>query len=210
MDRQWLESQFTLHPEKKKAALAKVLNLEAPAISKILAGIREIKATEYVQMRKFFGLSIDENSMMSVSKNAYIIKPLQAKNTYEGMQDHGKKHKESNQSDWMIPADLMKQKTLASPDQIKSFKIEGDSMNPDFNAGEYVLVDTSIKNPSPSGVFLIFDGLGEIIRQCEYVPQSDPPSVKLVALKSGYESCVLELKNETIIGRIIAKVQWVG
>lgn len=56
MDSQWLQLQFRLNPDKTKADLARALGLEPPAISKILAGNRQIKAQEYVKMREFFGM----------------------------------------------------------------------------------------------------------------------------------------------------------
>lgn len=206
MDKQWLESQFILHPEKKKADLAKALDLEPPAVSKILGGIREIKAPEYLEMRKFFGLPVDGDASLGVSKRAFVIKPFTPKKARKSMQDGGK----SAEDNWVIPSDLMKQKTSASPEKIQSFKVQEDMMAPDFNAGEYVLVDTSIKKPSPSGVFLMFDGLGEILRQCEYIPQSAPPQIRVTSLKKGSKASIFELKDNTIIGRVIAKVQWVG
>jgi len=206
MNKQWLETQFQLNPEKKKADLAKALGLEAPAISKILGGIREVKAPEYVIMRKFFGLPSDGKRAANLSQHDYVIKPLKHQNARGGMQDNGR----STQSDWIIPAKLMKEKTDAKSDQIKSFRVAEDAMSPDFKMGEYLLIDTSIKRPSPSGVFLISDGLGEIVRQCEYIPQSEPPSIKITAKKEGYESFVLELNKDTIIGRVLAKIEWVG
>lgn len=205
MDKKWLEAQFALHPEKKKADLARALNLEAPAISKVLAGGREIKAKEYILMRKFFGMPSDGKSALGVSAGAYVIKPLGEKIADDGMHDGGF----SSKNDWVIPANLMREKTSANAKQIRTFKVEEDAMSPDFKAGEYVLVDVSSIKPSPPGVFLVSDGMGEIIRQCEYIPQSTPSSVKLTAKKKGYDPVVLELKDSTVIGRIIAKIEWV-
>lgn len=45
-----------MHPKKTKAQLARLLGLEPPAVSKILAGTRQIKAQEYMKMREFFCL----------------------------------------------------------------------------------------------------------------------------------------------------------
>ena len=115
----------------------------------------------------------------------------------------------SSKNDWVIPANLMREKTSANAKQIRTFKVEEDAMSPDFKAGEYVLVDVSSIKPSPPGVFLVSDGMGEIIRQCEYIPQSTPSSVKLTAKKKGYDPVILELKDSTVIGRIIAKIEWV-
>jgi len=85
MDSTWLKTQFKLNPEKNKAGLAKVLGLGAPAISKILAGERQIKAAEYMLMRRYFGLPVDgESAAQGSSSRAgghddrYVLEPLSA------------------------------------------------------------------------------------------------------------------------------------
>lgn len=215
MDQKWLEAQFKLYPDKKKSDLARTLKIGTPAISKILAGTREVKAHEYVGMRKFFGLPTDGRHATTVknapSNDMFVIKPFAQGVAYSGMRDGANSNADhtTKQDDWVIPASLMKGKTSASSDQIVSFKITEDAMKPDFKTGEYVLVDCSIKKPSPSGAFLISDGLGEIVRQCEFVPQSSPPSMKVSAKMPGYEAYTLVIQPDTIIGRVIAKIEWV-
>ncbi len=207
MDRNWLAAQFALYPEKKKIDLAKKLNLPPPAISKILAGGREIKAKEYALMRHFFGLPTDGKNATMLSKNAYVIKPFHAENTHGSMQDSAR-DTHNPKEDWVIPAHLLREKTTATPDQIRIFRIEEDAMSPDFKIGEYVLVDLSSTKSSPSGVFLVFDGVGEIIRHCEYTKSLN--TIRVSATKKGYSSMLLKLEDSPIIGRVLAKIQWIS
>ena len=65
MDSQWLNRQFELYPTKTKARLADVLGLEPPAVSKILKGMRQIKAKEYALMRQYFGLSLEDDTVVN-------------------------------------------------------------------------------------------------------------------------------------------------
>lgn len=211
MDRQWLQTQFRLNPDKTKAKLAKALGLDAPAISKILAGTRQIKANEYIGMRKFFGLPVDgESSLKSGRKETYVISPLADESQQDGKQAHAM-HDEPvvPESDWVMPASLFKSRTNAAPEQIRVFAVQESAMTPDFMPGEHVLVDLSNTTPSPPGVFLLSDGLGHIIRQCAYVPHSSPPAIRLVATNEKYDSCTVPLSGTKIIGRVIAKLQWV-
>ena len=46
-----------------------------------------------------------------------------------------------------------------------------------------------------------------MVRSCEYVPHSDPPKMKLNANNQKF-SYVMELDQADIIGRVIAKLQW--
>lgn len=210
MDRQWLQTQFRLHPDKTKAKLAKALCLDAPAISKILAGTRQIKAHEYIGMRKFFGLPVDgEKSVRSGGTGAYIISPLDQEEQSGGDTISALHDDASPLGDnWVMPASLFISRTKATPEQIRIFAVQESAMVPDFLPGEHILVDISDTKPSPPGVFLISDGLGYIIRQCAYVPHSSPPEITLVVVNKKYGSHTVALDKTKFIGRVIAKLQW--
>ena len=199
MDRDWLKVQFDAHPEKTKAELAKALGLEASAISKILAGTRHIKASEYMAMRTFFGMPNDGERSASLGGDSYLLEPL----------GFSEKENDIKQGSWVMPASLFESRTKATPDQIKIFDVREDAMAPDFQKGEKVLVDLSDRSPTPAGVFIVSDGIGHMIRQCAYVPHSDPAEVRFTAANSKYEPFNTPLTKAAIIGRVIAKLQWV-
>lgn len=201
MDSEWLKTQLRLQPDKSKADLARALKLGAPAISKILSGTRQIKAQEYIAMRRFFGMPVDGvRAASGGGERAYVLEPLAA-----GLQEQSTS---SEDHSWVIPANVLKSKTKAPPEEIKIFAVQENAMTPDFKSGEHVIVDLSDKKPSPPGVFVVSDGMGHMIRQCQYVPQSDPPEIKFTAHNNQFESYILPLEKSDIIGRVIAKVQW--
>lgn len=199
MDHKWLNTQFRLHPEKAKADLAEFIGLEPPAISKILAGTRQIKANEYHAMRRFFGLPVDGERVTGPKKSkdaSYVIQPLQDR------------VKEQEIGSWVMPASLLSQGTRTAPENIRVYPIADNTMAPDFQAGEHVLVDVSDVRPSPPGIFILSDGYGHILRYCEIVPQSRPAKVRIQASGKSYEPYVTTLKGAQIVGRVIAKLQW--
>ena len=196
MDHNWLKTQFKLHPDKSKADLAQALGLGAPAVSKILAGMRQIKATEYAAMRKFFGLPVDGERATAVA-GAQRLSPLA-----------GLKERAADEQSWIVPSNLLQGRTRAASDNVKVFAVQGNDMAPDFLAGEQVLVDLSDTKPSPAGAFIVADGLGYSIRHCAYVPQSKPPSVRLSASNPKFEAHTLPLDKSGLIGRVIAKLSW--
>ena len=199
MDSRWLKAQFDHNPEKSKAALARALNLEPPAISKILNGTRQIKAAEYLAMRVFFGLPIDGEK--STTSSHSTLEPLHAGSdlTDNPFDSH-----------WKIPSSILQAHTKSSPQNIKIFKVEERLMEPDFSHGEHVLVDLADCKPSPEGAFVVSDGFGFMVRHCSYVAQSDPPKVKITARKSSFSSQTLPLDEFQIIGRVIAKLEWMS
>lgn len=200
MDSQWLQSQFKLHPEKKKVDLAKQLGLEAPAISKILAGMRDIKAQEYIKMRRFFGLPTDGSRSLK-RKNSIIqsYSSPQNKNALKEKQNGG----------WVIPKEHLPEKMGENLKNLRVFRIEDDGMAPDFKKGTFVVLDTSQTKPSPPGVFLISDGVAEIVRRCTTVAQSKPLKIKISAVNPDYETETLPFKEGILLGRIVAKLEWI-
>ncbi|MCC6598632.1 MAG: hypothetical protein IT559_07575 [Alphaproteobacteria bacterium] len=204
MDSQWLKSQFRMMPDRTKADLARALGLEPSAISKILNDARQIKAQEYHKMRRFFGLPTDgEKAVAPHNGNAScVIQPLAAdtglQEGFSGPQD----------GDWVLPADILSRQTKSSPESIRIFNVDDTMMEPDYRRGEPVLVDIAAKSPTPPGAFIVSDGFGYMLRYCEFIPHSTPPSVKISARNPGFEPQTLELDQFHLIGRVIAKLQW--
>lgn len=199
MDSRWLNLQFELNPGKTKADLARVLGLEPSAVSKILNGSRQIKAQEYNRMRHFFGLPTDGER--AISPSAAVLQHLNGGDgLQEGFQSAG---------DWIIPADVLSRRTNSPPEQIRIFTVSDNMMEPDYRRGEHVLVDLSGQNPSPPGAFIVSDGFGYMLRHCEFVPRSNPPKVKIAALNASFQPQVLAQDEFHIIGRVIARLQWV-
>ncbi len=200
MDSQWLKIQFDINPDKSKAELARALGLEPPAVSKILNGARQIKAQEYNLMRKFFGLPVDGEHATRPSNDGYRLETLAGGQGLE--EDSG------HDGSWVIPAEILNQRTQASPNQIKIFKVQDHFMEPEFRRGEHVLVDLSDAKPTPPGNFIISDGFGHMLRACAFAPKSNPPQIKISAMASEFQTQVLEAGDIDIVGRVIAKLQW--
>ena len=200
MDSQWLKTQFDLHPDKSRADLARALELDPPAISKILAGGRQIKAHEYVAMRKFFGLPTDGER--AVTGSSYRLQTLAT-----GMAEKERADDQDDWQDaWIMPASLLESRTDAPPEKIRIFTIRDNSMEPDFMVGAQVLVDLSDITPSPPGVFILSDGLGHVLRQCDIIPGETPLQVNVLA-KNG-TAFRLPLNKAAIVGRVIARLDW--
>ncbi len=201
MDSVWLNNQFEKHPKKSKAGLAQKLGLEPPAISKILKGTRQIKAQEYVMMREYFGLNSQNNVNTEYYQSSYTLENLEHQTSLNEISNP------VQNSEWVIPANILNKRTKAPSNQIKIFEVKETNMEPDFKQGESVLVDLTDQHPSPPGAFVLFDGFGYMIRLCEFIPKSKPPKIKISATKQGFQPQILLENDVEIIGRIIAKLQ---
>jgi phage repressor protein C with HTH and peptisase S24 domain len=112
-------------------------------------------------------------------------------------------------AEWSLPKALLKFATNALPDHIKILTVVGDSMPLTFRSFDKVLVDTSDKKPSPPGIFAVWDGLGLVVKRVEFIPFSDPPTVRITSENSSYSPYERSLEEAHIQGRVLGKWQWV-
>lgn len=192
MDSQWLKQQFERHPGKSKASLAKFLGVVPPAISKILADQRQIKASEYILMRQFFGYPVD------IPMESGVLLPERMAS--QGM---GEKTHIFNIED----QDSVSQPIFSSPN-VSVFTIKDASMAPDFMPGDAVLIDLSETRPDPAGVFLVKMESGPTLRQCRVIPKSKPLTIEIKSLADGASPIKLPARKAGLIGRASGKIDW--
>ena len=85
----------------------------------------------------------------------------------------------------------------------------GDSMAPTISSGDKVIIDTSEKGrfPSPDGIFAIWDGLGIAIKRIELIPNSNPPTLKIISDNPKHSSYERKVDDCRIIGRIVSAIK---
>lgn len=89
------------------------------------------------------------------------------------------------------------------PEHLRIVTIEGDSMNPTLKQGDRIMIDTSRKNPSPPGIFILFDGMGLIAKRLEYVPQSQTATLRILSDNDQYQPYERPVSEIEIVGRVI-------
>lgn len=72
--------------------------------------------------------------------------------------------------------------------------------------GDRVIVDTRDRRPSPPGPFLVFDGIGLVVKLCEPLFGSDPVRVKLSSRNPSYEPYDVVADEGHIIGRVRGRI----
>jgi phage repressor protein C with HTH and peptisase S24 domain len=89
------------------------------------------------------------------------------------------------------------------PGKIRILAVRGDSMEPRLWAGQRVMVDIDDKTPSPPGIFVVWDGLGLVIKRVEVVPGSDPLTVRITSANPAYQPYERTLEEAHINGRVV-------
>ena len=95
-----------------------------------------------------------------------------------------------------------------APDDLRLVTVRGESMSPVLEDGDMVLVNTSDTQPSPPGTFVLFDGVGLMVKSLELLPGNSTaePMVRISSANTHYSAYQRRLVEIDIKGRII----WFG
>lgn len=104
---------------------------------------------------------------------------------------------EAEIDEWLVPPSWLRKGRCAV------VEVLGDSMTPDFLPGDKVVVDLADTRPSPPGVFVLWDGIGTVMKQVEVIDGSDPPTLEIKSRHTGYRAYERPLDDVRIAGRVI-------
>jgi hypothetical protein len=109
---------------------------------------------------------------------------------------------------WQIPNEIVRGYTTAPAAELRIITVLGDSMEPTLLPGQRLLVDTADRRPSPPGVFVVWDGLGLVVKRVQLLPHTEPPRVKITSDNQNYEPYERTLDEAYIQGRVIGQWRW--
>lgn len=98
---------------------------------------------------------------------------------------------------------MVEQELRAKPEDLVAVTIEGNSMHPDYQSGDQMLIDkrkTSIAQP---GAFCLWDGDGYVVKYVERVPDSSPAKLRLISANDIYSTSERLVEEVRIMGRVV-------
>jgi transcriptional regulator with XRE-family HTH domain len=105
--------------------------------------------------------------------------------------------------EWSLPVSYLKNDLhVVSTDGIVIFRVESDAMAPAWEYGDRVIVDTNAKRPSPSGTFLIWDGIGPALASLSVGQMTGGKQVIRVSTGGETDEVPLDKLGPNIIGRV--------
>jgi len=112
---------------------------------------------------------------------------------------------------WRLPLDLMAGMGLRPHDTIV-LPVQGDSMLPTLNEGDFVFVDTKHRLPSPDGLYALTDEFGGIIvKRLEVLGRrGDDVVVHVMSDNERHPSKERFLSDMQIIGRVVRRFGVIG
>lgn len=101
---------------------------------------------------------------------------------------------------WSLPLSEFSAISQAAPENVKLFRVSGDSMQPTFKDGDYVFADTSSDKFSSDGLYLIGANGHLAIRR---IQQISPSEALVISDNNNYKNVPVPFKKLKIIGKII-------
>lgn len=111
-------------------------------------------------------------------------------------------------AEWQLPSEVVRYYSSAPATDLRFITVLGDSMEPTLQPGQRVLVDTGDRTPTPPGIFVVWDGLGLVVKRVQALAHSEPMRVKITSDNPKYEGYERALTEAYIQGRVIG--QWRG
>lgn len=110
-------------------------------------------------------------------------------------------------AEWSIPADFLKA-YAPDPSAVKIIRVVGDSMEPEYPAGDRLIVDTSHQIPSPPGVYVVWDGFALVVKRLEVIMGPEPRMLRLSSSNPAYPPYERPVAEVLVQGRVLAKWVW--
>lgn len=111
-------------------------------------------------------------------------------------------------AEWGIPKHVVRGQTQAPQGALKIITVIGDSAEPTLMPGQRIMVDTEDLTPSPPGLFVVWDGLGLVVKRVYVLPHSDPVAVELLSDNKVYPPYQRTLEEAHIRGRVVGFWRW--
>lgn len=190
----------------KQRDLARALEIEENKISKAKAGDRMFKAGEVLKARDWLssmeaadasGFSLAHPDLPDPPADlAYVEVPVLP--SYAGMGGGG-----TGEGDKLVaklPRRLIEEELRGSPSDFELIDVRGDSMQPDFEHGDQILIDRRDRNPRQPGPFALWDEDGYVVKLVERVP-GKRGFYRIFSANNRYSSYEIEETEATIRGR---------
>lgn len=123
-------------------------------------------------------------------------------------QDNGEALSDIVVDKWVFPKSLFAGKADVAKGSFCIITITGDSMAPLIEHGARVLVNMADRSPTPPGFFVVYDGLGVLVKRVQFIPFSEPPRVKISSVNPEYEPYERTLDEAHIQGRVLGQWHW--
>ena len=172
-----LNGKSTNPTSSKLAAIAEQLGV---SVNYLVSGVQQVmspRQREWSDVVEISSIEIEE----SVSGNMLVSHDHDTKPYYF-------------RSDWV------NKKLHARPEDLRTVFVNGDGMGATMQQGDMLLINITRKVPNPPGLFVIFDGMGPVVKRLEMVSTG---CVRVISDNSQYSPYERELSELNIVGKVV-------
>lgn len=181
-----------------QADLARFLGMDAHKMSKSLSGKRRFTAEEVDGIRNFFQSRLYLSADVPDADPQRSFVSIKIMPSFAGMGGGGTGDGEPEYG--MVPRRLVQDELRANPADLLLIEARGDSMEPDFQHGDQILIDLRDRNPIQPGPFALYDGDAYVIKLVERVPNKKG-WYRIFSANGRYSAYEIEEDEQTILGR---------
>lgn len=149
----------------------------------------------------FPGFEVESDLPAAYTNPEYL--PVEVLPSYAGMGGGGTG--DGDRGVALVPRRLVEDELRAKPDDLLLIEARGQSMEPDFQHGDQILIDRRDKNPAQPGSFALWDGDGYVVKLVERVPR-ERGRYRIFSANERYSAYVVEEDEIQIMGRPV----WFG
>jgi hypothetical protein len=124
--------------------------------------------------------------------------PVSVLPSYAGMGGGGTG--EGDELTALLPRALIEDQLRAKPADLLLLDVRGDSMEPDFQHGDQILVDRRDTDPRQPGPFALWDGDGYVVKLVERVPR-EQGIYRIFSANGRYSDYSVSAEEVRIMGR---------
>ena len=108
---------------------------------------------------------------------------------------------------WRFPRGYVARELRANANALNIVEVIGDSMEPKLVPDDRIVVDQNDTNPTPPGIFALWDGYGLVVKNVQRVHRSDPDKLLLISENPKYPPYEVYFEDIKIIGRVVSCVR---
>jgi len=105
----------------------------------------------------------------------------------------------------LIPRSLIEDQLRAKPTDLLMIEARGESMEPDFQHGDQILIDRRDRNPVQPGAFALWDGDGYVVKLVERIPRQSG-RYRIFSANGRFSAYEVDADQVQIMGRPV----WFG
>lgn len=145
---------------------------------------------------------LKHGSIAGITEEKYVLIPQIKLNISKNTTKNIISFKETGEP-YLFRSQWLNEHFNAGPNSLRMFAINCDSMEPSICYNDIVMIDTSQKSPSQSGIFILFDGQRIIAKRLEYVFSKDSQRIRIISDNTRYSTYEHHASEVVVVGKVV-------